>query len=68
MKKRILIGIILLNGMLFSCSNEDDQDLNAYQKETEIYGIGGEDGQLLPPLTYGTGGEDEQLPPPPPPS
>lgn len=71
MKKIILLGIILMNGMLFSCSNEDDQDLNAYQKETEVYGTGGEDGQLPPPppppLTYGTGGEDEQLPPPPPP-
>lgn len=53
--------------MLFSCSNEDDQDLNAYQKDTEIYGTGGEDGQLPPPppppLTYGTSGEDERLPP-----
>ena len=49
MKKIILIGIILINGMLFSCSNEDDQDLNVYQNETEIYGTGGEDGQLPPP-------------------
>ena len=70
MKKIIVLGIILMNGMLFSCSNNDDQDLNAYQKDTEVYGTGGEDGQLPPPpppLTYGTGGEDEQLPPPPPP-
>ncbi len=69
MKKCILIGIILMNGVLFSCSNDDNQDLSSYQKETEVYGTGGEDGQLPPPppLTYGTGGEDEQLPPPPPP-
>ncbi len=67
MKKIILLGIILMNGLLFSCSNEDDQDLSSYQKETEVYGTGGEDQQLPPPPlpTYGTGGEDEQLPPPP---
>lgn len=54
MKKFILLGIIIMNGMLFSCSNDDNQDLSAYQQDTELYGTGGEDGQLPPP------------PPPPP--
>jgi len=54
MKKFILLGIILINGMLFSCSNDEDQDLSAYQQNTELYATGGEDGQLPPP------------PPPPP--
>lgn len=48
----ILLGIILINGMLFSCSNDDDQDLSLYQQDTEF---------------YGTGGEDDHIPPPPPP-
>ena len=54
MKKFILIGIILTNGMLFSCSNDDDQDLSTYQKGTEMFATGGDDGQTPPP------------PPPPP--
>lgn len=49
MKKFILLGIILMNGMLFSCSNDDDQDLSAYQKGTEMFATGGEDGQTPPP-------------------
>ncbi len=49
----LLLGIILMNGMLFSCSNDNDlEDLRAYQQDVEI---------------YNTGGEDEQIPPPPPP-
>ncbi|NOR27844.1 MAG: hypothetical protein GQ540_04870 [Lutibacter sp.] len=51
-KVLILLGIILMNGMLFSCSNDDDQDLDAYQQNIEL---------------FGTGGEDDVIPPPPPP-
>jgi len=50
MRKIIFIGIILISGMQFSCSNDDDQDLSAYQQDTGNYATGGEDGQLpLPP-------------------
>ncbi len=49
MKKFILLGIILMNGMLFSCSNDDDQNLSLYQQDTEFYGTGGEEGQIPPP-------------------
>lgn len=52
MKKFILLGIILMNGMLFSCSNDDDQDQSLYQHDKEL---------------FGTGGENDQTPPPPPP-
>ena len=48
-KKFILLGIILMNGMFFSCSNDDDQDLSAYQKGTEMFATGGDDGQIQPP-------------------
>lgn len=48
----ILLGIILMNGMLFSCSNDNDQDLSSYVEDVK-------------PLN--TGGEDDQTPPPPPP-
>jgi hypothetical protein len=44
----LLIGIILMNGMLFSCSN-DDQNLDTYQKNIELYGTGGEEGITPPP-------------------
>ena len=47
-KALILLGIILMNGMLFSCSN-DDQDLDSYQQNIELFGTGGEDGDLDPP-------------------
>jgi len=47
-KVLILIGIILMNGTLFSCSN-DDKDLDAYQQSIELYGTGGEEGQTPPP-------------------
>jgi len=43
----ILLGVILMNGMLFSCSN--DEDLSAYVEEIEIQNTGGEDGDLDPP-------------------
>lgn len=51
MKKIIVIGIVLVSGVLFSCTNEDDQDVSAYNEKTEL---------------VATGGEDEQTPPPPP--
>lgn len=38
-----------MNGMLFSCSNDDDQNLSLYQQDTEFYGTGGEEGQIPPP-------------------
>ena len=41
-----------MNGMLFSCSNDDDQDLDSYQQNIEL---------------LGTGGDENQTPPPPPP-
>jgi len=44
----ILLGVILMNGMLFSCSN--DEDISAYEEELEIQNTGGEDGEILPPL------------------
>ena len=49
MKKFILLGIILMNGMLISCSNDDDQDLSMYLIDSALYGIGDEDGQIPPP-------------------
>jgi len=48
----ILLGIVLMSGMFFSCST--DEDISAYVEELEIQNIGGEDGDLDPP------------PPPPP--
>ncbi len=51
-KTLILLGIILMNGVLFSCSNDEDQDLDAYEPNIEL---------------FGTGGEEEETPPPPPP-
>jgi len=45
----ILLGIVLLNGVLFSCSNDDDQDLSAYQQNIEFFNTGGEDGDITPP-------------------
>ena len=39
----------MISGMLFSCSNDDD-DLNAYLSDSQVYGTGGEDGQTIPPL------------------
>lgn len=53
-KTLILFAIILMNGMLFSCSNDDDDNLDTYQQNIELFGTGGEDGQTPPP------------PPPPP--
>ncbi len=44
----ILLGIVLLNGMFFSCSN-DDQELNSYVEEIEVLNTGGEDGYIPPP-------------------
>lgn len=49
MKKFILLGIILMNGMLFSCSNDEKDDLSLYQQDTELYGTGGEEGEIPPP-------------------
>lgn len=47
----MIIGSILISGVLFSCSNDEDQDLSVYSENTEL---------------FATGGEDEQTPPPPP--
>ncbi|MDX1828763.1 MAG: hypothetical protein R3342_04370 [Lutibacter sp.] len=50
MKKILLLtGIILINGMLFSCSNDDDQNLDTYQNNVELFGTGGEEGITPPP-------------------
>ncbi|WP_164975201.1 hypothetical protein [Lutibacter sp. HS1-25] len=49
MKKFILLGIILMNGMLISCSNDEDQDLSFYQEGLELFATGGENGELPPP-------------------
>jgi len=49
MKKFILLGLILMNGMLFSCSNNDDQDLRAYQEGVEMFATGGDEGDIPPP-------------------
>jgi hypothetical protein len=45
----ILLGIILMNGMLFSCSNDEDQELDIYQQNIELFGTGGEEEQIPPP-------------------
>jgi hypothetical protein len=45
----IMIGIVLMNVTLFSCSNDDDQDLEAYRKNVEVFNTGGEDGDVTPP-------------------
>ena len=37
-----------MNGMLFSCSNDDDQDLSLYQEGAELFATGGE-GDVIPP-------------------
>jgi hypothetical protein len=49
MKKFILLGIILMNGMIISCSNDEDQDLSLYQQDTVLYGTGGEEDVITPP-------------------
>lgn len=50
MKKIIvLLGVVLISGMLFSCSNDADEDLSYYEQEIEIQNTGGEDGDLNPP-------------------
>lgn len=50
MKNRVVIGVIIISGFLFSCTSEDDQDMSVYNQNTE----------------FATGGEDEQTPPIPP--
>lgn len=51
-----MLAVVLMTGMQFSCSNDEDQDLSVYKKENnKIYATGGEDGQIPPP----------PLPPPP---
>lgn len=49
MKKYILIGVVLISGFLYSCSKDDDQDLNNYQLDAQEYGTGGDDDQIKPP-------------------
>ena len=49
MKKGIVMGIVLLSSVLFSCTNEDDQDISLYNEKIELMGTGGEDEQSLPP-------------------
>lgn len=51
MKKIMVIGSILISGFLFSCSNDDDQDMSVYSGNTELFGTGGEDEQTPPPPT-----------------
>lgn len=46
----ILLGIILMNGMLFSCSSDDDQDLSSYVEDVKPINTGGEEEQTPPPL------------------
>jgi uncharacterized lipoprotein NlpE involved in copper resistance len=53
MKKLILaIVLICLNMALFSCSNQEDNEMTLYENRTDL---------------VGSGGEEEQTPPPPPP-
>jgi len=49
MKKFILLGFLLMGGMLFSCSNDDNEDLSTYQQDIEVFNTGGEDDDLPPP-------------------
>ena len=43
--------MLCMSGMLFSCSNEDEQDLSMYVTDSTLYGTGGEEGQTPPPPT-----------------
>ena len=53
MKKLILaLVFICLNMVLFSCSNQEDNEMTLYENRTDL---------------VGSGGEEEQTPPPPPP-
>lgn len=53
MKKVIyLVGIVLISSFQFSCSKDECQDLNLYQKDI---------------VEMSTGGEEDETPPPPPP-
>jgi len=38
-----------MGGMLFSCSNDDNEDLSTYQQDIEVFNTGGEDDDLPPP-------------------
>lgn len=44
-----MLGIVLMNGLLFSCSNDENQELNLYQQDTEFYATGGEEDVTPPP-------------------
>ena len=48
MKKILVLGIIAM-GMLYACSNEDDQDLSSLQKNKTVVATGGEQEQTPPP-------------------
>ena len=39
-----------MNGMLFSCSNDEDLELSAYQSDVETMATGEEEEQTPPPL------------------
>lgn len=45
----IVLGIILLSGTQFSCSNDEDQDISSYVEDVKPLNTGGEDGEILPP-------------------
>jgi hypothetical protein len=40
---------IVFFGMLFSCSNDDEQDLIMYMPDSTLYGDGGKEGHTPPP-------------------
>ncbi len=52
-KKIIIIAIITGNALFFSCTNQDNEEIETYQKNIELYGTGGEkekDNDTKPPI------------------